>query len=576
MRPKHYLFTSTFLVVLLIIGNSCIDHDYDLTKNIDLTISVGGSEFAIPGGKTEEIKLSKILKVEEGDLVKIDPATGNYYLLQTGDPSTTLVDIPGFNIPKPSISPIERELSFDNTSMRVAGRELTANIGDNAKTSFQLTATLPKEIISLSQVYLDANLSIRMSFNSNAVNKLNLKKITFNLPHYVVSTDLVDGSKVIENQILNKGGSFVTNIIIQSLLITPDKLIGNPDGTLSLIIEGEIVLSGTVSINEDDISAGTTTVSASLATDITFENIDPTSVTGVVNPEINVNIAPVQLNDLPDYLSNEEVKLDITNPMVLFDINNETPVAATIKGNLVSTYQGNYNDVTVPFAIPEIKGEANQAFCLSPINPSLNNTQWIEVSTLPSLITRIPHEIQVDVKANAIQKETTIALNTDYTITTNYSVNVPFAFGDKMTIVYTDTMSGWHEDIKKYSVKKIIATGYAINKIPLNLNLTAVAVRVNSTGELEELPGVTATVKVEGVENNIIPSGDITAGTKVPVKVEITDVTPGAIKQLDGLILNAVADSKGVNEGILNENQTFQLTDVRLKVPGGLTIDLND
>ena len=75
------LFASTSLI-----NYSCIDHDYDLTKNIDLTISIGGNEFAIPAGKTEEIALSKMLKVEEGETVKIDSVSGDYYLLQQGEP----------------------------------------------------------------------------------------------------------------------------------------------------------------------------------------------------------------------------------------------------------------------------------------------------------------------------------------------------------------------------------------------------------------------------------------------------------------------------------------------------------
>ena len=47
---------------------SCVDNDYDLTDDIDLTIQVGGSEFAIPGGETEPILLSKILDIEEDAL----------------------------------------------------------------------------------------------------------------------------------------------------------------------------------------------------------------------------------------------------------------------------------------------------------------------------------------------------------------------------------------------------------------------------------------------------------------------------------------------------------------------------
>ena len=89
-------------------------------------------------------------------------------------------------------------------------------------------------------------------------------------------------------------------------------------------------------------------------------------------------------------------------------------------------------------------------------------------------------------------------------------------------------------------------------------------------------PDVTATVIVNGVTDGSINSGSLATGTKTAIVVELKEKTTGAIKHLDGLILEANANSKGVSEAILNENQTFQLIDVKLKIPGGLIIDLNE
>ena len=97
MKKKHLKLGSCALMASLLTLSSCVDNDYDLTKDIDLTIQVGGSEFAIPGGETEPIKLSKILDIEEDGVVKIDNE-GNYYLLQEGSEQTTFISVSGFEI----------------------------------------------------------------------------------------------------------------------------------------------------------------------------------------------------------------------------------------------------------------------------------------------------------------------------------------------------------------------------------------------------------------------------------------------------------------------------------------------
>ena len=264
------------------------------------------------------------------------------------------------------------------------------------------------------------------------------------------------------------------------------------------------------------------------------------------------------------------------NPMILFSANNQTPVSATISGTFESIYTDGTADVTVPFSIPLIDANQDQNFCLSPINPNTSGTTWIEVSTLPSLITRIPNQVSISVDAQATDTETSIELGKTYSITADYDIKVPFMYGDDMNIVYTDSMSGWHEDLKKYTFKQVNATGYVINKIPLNLNITATALRLNAANVLVAYPDVTATVIVNGVTDGSINSGSLATGTKTAIVVELKEKTTGVIKHLDGLILEANANSKGVSEAILNENQTFQLIDVKLKIPGGLIIDLNE
>ena len=184
---------------------------------------------------------------------------------------------------------------------------------------------------------------------------------------------------------------------------------------------------------------------------------------------------------------------------------------------------------------------------------------------------------EFEVAAEAIQAETEIQLNQTYSIVTDYNVNVPFVFGKDITqIVYKDSVDGWYEDMQDYEVKQINATATAINKIPLGLSFTAKALSVDAQGNPVELKGVVVTVKVDGKTDGVIKAGKNNAAAESALVVEIKETTAGAVKKLDGLAFEIVAASGTDAQGQqLNENQTLQLKNVRLKVPGGAIVDLN-
>lgn len=52
------------LLATLLLGTatSCFDDSYDLKKDIDMTINVGGENLSFPVGNTEKVTLDKSLK----------------------------------------------------------------------------------------------------------------------------------------------------------------------------------------------------------------------------------------------------------------------------------------------------------------------------------------------------------------------------------------------------------------------------------------------------------------------------------------------------------------------------------
>ena len=595
MKKKHLKLGSCALMASLLTLSSCVDNDYDLTKDIDLTIEVGGSEFAIPGGETEPIKLSKILDIEEDGVVKIDNE-GNYYLLQEGSESNTDISVNGFQVEAPDITPIRPELNFTIPSLTgLPATDISAPLPIES-TNFELKGeNLPTDITSLSSIDMDMEAVIHFSIPAGIISKLTLKTVELSFPKFINSPRLTNG-------VLHMTGEEATAANGLTITIPVDGInCNNQEGVTfikgdeysQLLMKGTISLEGEVSINTGDVQQGVEgPVSINLTVEITLQDkqskqpiISIKSVTGVVQPKIDINIDPVMLSGLPDFLDDEKVKLSVRNPMVFFMAKNNTPVAANVNGTIKSFINkegggreavGDSENNPVKFAF-KLEKEKEQEFCLSPFDPAKEGVTHVIVTDLPRLIDRIPDIFEFEVNADATTDETTVELGRTYNITTDYDVNVPFVFGKNITtIVYKDSVDGWYDDLKDYEIQQVNATATAFNTIPLGLNLTAKALTVDNQGKAEELKGVTITVIVDGKKDGTIKAGKNNTAAESTLVIEIKETTSGAVKRLDGLAFEIVAASAEDAEGQqLNENQTLQLKNVRLKVPNGVIIDLN-
>lgn len=597
MKKKHLKLGSCALMASLLTLSSCVDNDYDLTKDIDLTIQVGGSEFAIPGGETEPIKLSKILDIEEDGVVQIGE-DGNYYLLKEGTESNTNISVNGFEINSPTINPITPELTFTIPPLTgLPSTDIAAPLPDQS-TSFELNSdNLPTDITDLTSISMGMEAVIHLSYSEAIASKLQLTELNLTFPEFINSPELTNGILKLENEVATSTGGFTTTIPVDGIDCKKDGVtfIKGTD-FCKLLINGTISLTGKVSLNTRDVDSRyeNQTVTVQLNVDITLRDqqtkrpiISIKSVKGVVQPKIDINIDPVTLTGLPDFLDDEQVTLSVQNPMVFFTAQNNTPVKANVNGTITAFTDKDgvkkpvgdpvNNPVKFSFTLNKDENGSEQQFCLSPIDPRDPNVKHVEVANLPTLINKIPDIFEFAVETKASTDETEVLLGHTYEIATNYNVNVPFVFGKNITtIVYKDSVDGWYDDLKDYEIQQVNATATAYNKIPLGLNLTAKALTVDNQGKAEELKGVAITVIVDGKKDGTIKAGKNNTAAESTLVIEIKETTSGAVKRLDGLAFEIVAASAEGAEGQqLNENQTLQLKNVRLKVPNGVIIDLN-
>ena len=86
------------LLIMSLLGiTACVDDAYDLSKDVDMTITVGGENLSIPGSNTDLITLEKIFDLAPESDVKAD-ANGNYALTMSGEGSESSVNVENVTI----------------------------------------------------------------------------------------------------------------------------------------------------------------------------------------------------------------------------------------------------------------------------------------------------------------------------------------------------------------------------------------------------------------------------------------------------------------------------------------------
>lgn len=577
MEKKFKNHAVVGMCALGLIGlNSClkVDETYDLDKDFDMTITVGG-DLTVPGSSTEKIVLSDLLDLEDNSVIKVNNSAGDYYLVQDGETSNTDVKVPGvdinmtdgfskvektFNIPGGTGSDNPKDVEFkDNIAVNVNENGITSDIKSisNAETSCR-------------------NTYLVFSKNTNQIKAVLENGYTIEFPNYItVKSENADWTaegnilKLTKAEGMEISNSTKVKFQIVNVKFDQNEAVftnnENEKDNNSVHFGGNISLDGNVKASALTNAGGNITLSAN----VEAENMAIESATAVVDPEVDIKIDPIRIDDIPDFLAEEDVILDLTDPRIYITVTNPSPVAVNMGAALKSYKEGNkkgeayLQDVNIP------KECENYVICVNQKREEWDTTEKImykKVEGLSDLIKNIPDRIEItDVETSVVQEEVTIDLNKNYTIVTDYKVDTPLMFGPETKITYTEAMDGWDADLEDMEFDRVEASMNVINEIPLGVRMTAKAIDVDGN--------VLENVKVDmDVE---IKAGEIGAPTEQNVKFTLT-TDDGKIAGLDGIEISVVASvDNSVSDVTLNENQTMQFTEIKLRLVGGITMDLN-
>lgn len=584
LNTKRRPFIATALLLTSLgVTTSCIDNSYDLNKDIDMTVNVGGEHLAIPVGYTEQITLDKIIELDEGDDLQL--VNGEYHLLKSDkiDETNTSVKMVTVNAssnpinsikvindrtyPQPEDVTVENIESEGSVNTEAHGIDeavieigsLTANTPAKLTLSFEINKT---SSISYSDVTIDkmtitfpdfikfeegqSGLNGQVLTISNKTLSSSTYTIDLYISKYVFGEKYGDGNKVKE-----ENGDRIIKIENQKITVKTDVTVHQARGTGSLSITPTAILAA-MTVSE---------------------------VNGTIKPDMDVKPTEVELTNLPDFLQDEEVKLDITNPVFSFKANNPLNEEIEMDG-IMTGYKNGKVTKTVKIGsgnggVPiKLKPSGNKQQTISIVRNEKTVVETgatkVIVPNLNDIIETIPDRISVELKP-AVKTDDyyTVNLGQDYVLNSEYNIDIPLSFGSGLKIVYEETIDDFDLDLEDVDIKKAIISITADNTIPLKMeikNENVSALDVNGT----KLTDINVTV-----EGTITESKDGKSIATSQLNINLVSTKEGAISKLDGLFFKVTAVPGQATDVQLLSSQWMQLKDMKLKIPNGIKVDLN-
>lgn len=595
MTKKNNQLLMLLSTVGLLTFTACTDDKYDL-NDLDTTIGVGSDEgLTLPTSSTRQIFLDDLLELNNSESVVIRE-NGDYVFEQKGD------DVESVQVMIDKISILDNgSTNFPvNIDIPNLPADLTPFVGQtipgtgsslDEQTIYTLeyTGDKPEEINSLQSVDAEGTFAVNISFSENLSRFIpSFKTFRVEFPSYMeieIPQNLTGEYEVSNGHILQAVNGVKTDKPVV-IAVNIKKL--NVDGENLKVTDDQMIMEGSVkvSIAWDDIVVGSNNLNdLQLNSAMNIENLTISGATGSFSPKIELNdLGNVTIGELPDFLTNKNVEVDLYNPQIVINIESDLSVPGYLEGTLVA----HKNDGTeVSVNIPKVKinaaedngGHSHIMICRRHENVPDGMTEVVEIEALKDIIAALPQtstiSFSVVAGAEPSREDSRIELGKTYTIKPSYSIEAPIAFGRNARIVYSDTLDGWNDDLQDIEFANeasLNVTAEIENRIPAYLTMSAHAIDVNGN----EIDNLTV-----DVNSDIQASEDGTTPVTTPISVTIKQKSAGALKAVDGIVFTieaAAADSNGVVEGItLNAyNHSLLAKNIKVTLKGKVVIDTDD
>lgn len=557
---------------------SCVDNKYDLDKDIDMTVNVGGEHLTIPAGSSDTAYLSKIIEVEEGDILQPDAATRVYHLTKKDD-----IDVKPTTVKEVTISSANTELTkkLIESSTGASGSVTTDLDVENTLTA--KASDIDEALIELGALGAETPVDLLLTFEFTGgltFNSVTAKNLEIQLPDFLMfeKGEVAEGNKLILNNEELKNAQKVLHVIGYKF----GEKTGEgekPDDNRSITIDGKVTMKGEV---ETLVTGGSGSLTMTMH--VTLGEMTANSVTGVIQPNIDAETTNIELNDLPDFLKDEETRLDITNPVILLIA--ENPLATPVQIDAVLTPMKNNTQIEGK-EVKIGKGYDKRPIELAPNKKnlialsrtgesSIEEATNVKVEDINNLLETIPDDIEVKLKPVVRKKDYyTAKLGWSYEMPSSYEVDVPLSFEQGLNIVYNDSIQDLNKDLNdldKVGLKNVKVILSVDNAIPLKLQLKAENVQIKDVYG-NELSAVKKTIEED--KQYVAESTDGEKPATSELVLNLTSDDTAFLSKIDRICFKITAVTGSTTGVPLKDTQWLKITSIKLSVPGGVNVDLN-
>lgn len=584
-----YLLSGMAMLSAAVSVTSCLNEDYDLTKDIDTNISIDG-DISAPLGNSEFILVDDFLNLgnDAADVLKTD-ASGNYYVSVTGRGSSSDVELPFLSFSDELVTDggyIARikksELPLPSNGT-VPAEQYTKHFNVSS-TPMTVDEDVPHEIRAVKDAEVSGVVNISLTVTTG---KATLSDLIIDFPEYLEFADVKDAGLN-----FNPDGNLLTikspqistmakNYYLNVVGIDFDKI---PSGQGFLPSQHKIVLNDEIKLSAFDVNAvlsdfGTTVeaIPNEIVADIDLSISSLIVKTALVKVDPDIVIDPFISNvgELPDFLSGDDVVLDLYNPVLKLNIDNRTPLKLNLNADIMSYKGADHRTVHV--------GNANGGEAIM-LTPSGMNRLYVSkigegvpagfasvvVPDFSSLISIVPDRIGVEnIDVEAADEFVTLTSGGRYNVVYDFELAAALAFGKDVKIVYSTDFTGWNETFNPNDESFALEIRDAdvkfdfVNMIPMTISLDAAAIDVDGN----VVPGIRVTL------NGDIPAGSVEKPSTSALTLNL-EGSAEQMRKLDGLRLNLTGSDPGTMSGVcLNKNQGVQFKNMKIRLQAKMDIE---
>lgn len=568
---------------------SCLNEDYDLTKDIDTNISIDG-DISAPLGNSEFVLVDDFLNLgnDAADVLKAD-ASGNYYISVTGRGTSSDVELPFLSFSDELVTDGGYIAKIKKSELQLPSRgtvpaEPYTKHFNVSSTPMTVNEDVPHEIRAVKDAEVSGVVNISLTVTTG---KATLSDLIIDFPEYLEFADVKDAGLN-----FNPDGNLLTikspkistvakNYYLNVVGIDFDKI---PSGQGFLPSQHKIVLNDEIKLSAFDVNAvlsdlGTTVeaVPNEIVADIgiSISSLIVKTALVKVDPDIVIDPFISNVGELPDFLSGDDVFLDLCNPVLKLNIDNRTPLKLNLNADIMSYKGADHRTTHV--------GNANGGEAIM-LTPSGMNRLYVSgtgegvpagfasvvVPDFSSLISIVPDRIGVEnIDVDAADEFVTLTSGGRYNVVYDFELAAALAFGKDVKIVYSTDFTGWNETFNPNDESFALEIRDAdvkfdfVNMIPMTISLDAAAIDVDGN----VIPGIKVTL------NGDIPAGSV---EKPSTSALTLNLEGGAeqMRKLDGLRLNLTGSDPGTMSGVcLNKNQGVQFKNMKIRLQAKMDIE---